>query len=143
MNKNDILKSIDRCANNRPYAVDITVHKHIEYANNLIITQASIHDHPTSFIGYSIRYEYPYLISEDEEIFHESVNSIQPREIEISKFEKIFKTSILDKLIAHRINLQKIEYAIDLLEPCEGSYEMWFFVKTRDNMYCIFYDFLD
>lgn len=143
MNKKDILKSIDRCANNRPYIVDITVHKHIEYANNLIITEASIHDHPLSFIGYSIRYEYPYLISEDEEVFHECVNFINPRKIESSAFLKIFKTLIADKVIAHRMNLDNIEYVIDLFKYDENDYEMWFFVKTRNNMYCVFYDFLD
>ncbi|MES9943120.1 MAG: hypothetical protein ABW104_07115 [Candidatus Thiodiazotropha sp. 6PLUC2] len=143
MDKHDILKSIDSCANNPPRIVDITVHKHIEYANNLIITEASFKDDDLSFIGYSIRYEYPDLISGDEEVFHEYVNCIQPHEVGFPEFRKVFKSSILDKAIAHRVDLSEIECVVDLLKPDNDSYDMWFFLKGRNKKYCIFYDYCD
>lgn len=143
MHKEEILKCIDQYNNRKPSIVDISVHKHTEYANNLLITEASFKDSDLCFIAYSIKHEFPFLIGNDEEVFSEYIKAINPKKISLDDFLRVFKTQILDKAIAHRLDVTELESVYELLEADNEEYDIWYFVKTKRKRYCIFFDYCD
>ncbi|MCG8073240.1 MAG: hypothetical protein N0C86_14800 [Candidatus Thiodiazotropha taylori] len=123
--------------------VYVTIHRLIEYANNVLLVEADATTADEVLIVYTIQEEAKRCLYWTEEDALRFLKEASISRFPVESFNTLYTTHFRDNTIFEIIDTKEIEYIYSFRDP---AYDDWcgeFFIKTRTKKYILMWDYGD
>jgi len=123
--------------------LEVSIHKHIEYANNLLIAEVDSCLDTDTFVAYTLLEECSSFFYWTDELQSDFLKSFDVSEIELDKFINFFNQYINHNSIAKIVDLRNLKRVYQLFEPSFEDFEAAFVVESNEKKFLVYWDFTD
>ncbi|WP_199609550.1 hypothetical protein [Flocculibacter collagenilyticus] len=123
--------------------LSVSIHRHIEYANNVFLIESNGDVADDILLAYSIFEEMPRCFFCEKLGVEEFIRNFTLYEFPVAKFINLYSTHFRKTPIFNLINTAEIESVLALQHP---AYDDWcgeFLLRTKSKKYVLMWDYSD
>lgn len=127
-----------------PFEVlDVSVYKHIQYANNVLIVAGERDVDCHLLAAYSLLCEASSFFYWSDSTKNYYLRNVDVKEFDVASFAALQKTHFRGNKIFDKVNATAILSVYQLYSPAYDDEEGCFLVKSKDGSYMVMWDYCD
>jgi hypothetical protein len=120
-----------------------SIHRHIQYANNVLLVESDATTADEVLITYVVHDEAKRCFYWSEEITLNFLKAVNLREFSIDSFERLYKTHFRGNKIFDKIDLETVNAIYSLSDPAYNDWSGEFLIHALAKKYVLMWDYAD